>query len=113
MNDNKQPAKYRIQSLEDFLAVPEDEQEECLQQFGRWLTEVRAAAKACNARTRWQLKDRSDAERDEFIGGLTICAPKRFLYRSKKPRETPQHVGLPPAAVVRKKMPAPPRGRST
>jgi len=104
-------AKYRIQSLEDFLAVPESEQDDCLLQFGAWLKDVRASAKACNARVRWQLKDFSDAERDEFLGGLIVCVPKRFLYRSKFPKEVASTNGLPPRADVRTKLRTPARGR--
>ena len=112
MSDAKSSgAKYRIQSLEDFLAVPEEEQEECLKQFGLWLSNVREMAKACNARARWMLKAYTDAERDEFIGGVTICVPKRFLYRSQHPREVAQHVGLPPPSAVKKKIAVPRRGR--
>lgn len=104
-------AKYRIQSLEDFLAVPETEQDECLLQFGEWLKAVRASAKACNARIRWQLKDYADSERDEFLGGLVVCVPKRFLFRSKFPKEVVSLKELPPRSDVKTKLRIPSRGR--
>jgi len=104
-------AKYRIQSLEDFLAVPEAEQEECLRQFGEWLHNVRKSAKACNARVRWMLKDCTDAERDEFLGGLTVCVPKRFLYRSKFPKEVAHDNGLPPRSDLKSKLRIPAANR--
>ena len=104
-------AKYRIQSLEDFLSVPEREQDECLRQFGAWLRDVRASAKACNARVRWMLKDYTDAERDEFLGGLTICVPKRFLYRSKFPKAVVPVKGLPPRSDLKSKLRTPASNR--
>jgi len=104
-------AKYRIQSLEDFLAVPEEEQDECLLQFGEWLRNVRKSAKACNARVRWQLKDYTDAERDEFLGGLIVCVPKRFLFRSKFPKAVAQDKGLPPRSDLKSKLRIPAANR--
>lgn len=110
MTDGKSDnGKYRIQHIGDFLAVPEDELDACLEQFKEFLRNTRRASKACHGRIRWMLKEYDEADRDEFIGGMTIIAPKRFLFRSKKPRESGRKPGLPPPSEIRTKLNRPPR----